>query len=390
MEDKKLLIVGIDPGVTIGHAVLDIEGSLIHLNSSKELDLRHLISKTINLGKIVLVGTDKTKVPHLVQKFATNFGADVLSPEEDLKVEEKRKMTSNFTFDDEHQGDALASALFAYKETKPLLDKIDFFAEENKKHNIKGKIKELVITKHISIKNAVDILEKKDEETKIIQEVIIDKKLSYKDFLKLYNKLKKYESEIKLIRIHNNNLKSRIAYLEKNQIKKEDPTNYNKNIKDFRESRIKFLENSLRSKVRNIEELESLIKKYNNIISNISNYNILKKLDTLGIKEFNFKNKILRIQRNDILLVENPNIVNSDIVDFLKNKIFVIVYRTQITKKIENNLPFVFINAKNLKIDENRYFGFVEKRQFEIEKNKINWVSKIVEDYKREKEQLVT
>ena len=389
MENKKLLIVGIDPGITTAYAVLDIEGNLIHLNSSKQLDLKEIIFQTINLGKVVLVGTDKAKVPHLIEAFATKIGANIVSPEQDLKVEEKRKMTSNFNLGDEHQGDALASALFAYKEKKPLLDKIDFFAEEHKKHSIKSRIKELVITKHISIKNAVDILEKKDEEAKIIQEVVIDKKLSYKDFLKLYNKLKKYESEIRLIRTQNNNLKSIIANLEKNQIKKEDPTNYNKNIKDFRESRIKFLENTIKSKEKNTEELRSSIKKYNNILSNISNYYILKKLDTLGMTEFNFKNKILNVQGNDILLVDNPNIVNSDIVDFLKNKIFIIVYKKQIIKKIENNLPFVFINAKNLKIDEDEYFGFAEKKQLEIEKNKVNWVRKIVADYKKEKEQLI-
>ena len=70
MDDKKLLIVGIDPGTTIGYAVLDIEGNLIHLNSSKQLDLSLLISETINFGKAVLVGTDKAKVPGLVEAFA--------------------------------------------------------------------------------------------------------------------------------------------------------------------------------------------------------------------------------------------------------------------------------------------------------------------------------
>ena len=47
MDDKRLLIVGIDPGITTAYAVLDIEGSLIHLKSSKQLDLNHLISEII-------------------------------------------------------------------------------------------------------------------------------------------------------------------------------------------------------------------------------------------------------------------------------------------------------------------------------------------------------
>jgi predicted RNase H-like nuclease (RuvC/YqgF family) len=128
MEERKLLIVGIDPGTTTAYAVLGIEGNLIHLDSSKQLDLKLLISETISHGKAVLVGTDKAKVPNLVESFATKLGARIVSPQEDLKVDEKREMVSNFNFGDEHQGDALASALFAYKETKALLDKINFFA----------------------------------------------------------------------------------------------------------------------------------------------------------------------------------------------------------------------------------------------------------------------
>lgn len=389
MEDKKLLIVGIDPGITTGYAVLGINGELIRLDSSKQLDLNKLISETVNLGKVVLVGTDKVKVPSLVNAFATKLGARIISPQEDLKVDEKRKMTISFNLKDWHQGDALASALFAYKTTKTLLDKIDFFVEKNKKHEIKNKIKELVITKKISIKSAVGIIEKKDEEPQIIERVITKRKLDENDFLILHNKLKRYETEIRLLRKYNNKLKIRINNLEKNTAKEYKSKNDDKKY-DFRDSKIRFLENKLKLKEEGLEKLKSLINKFNNIISNINNYCILKKLDTLGIREFNFKNKILNIQGNDALLVDNPNIFSNSTIDLLKNKVFIIVHNKPVSRKIENELPFIFINSKNLKIDEDKYFGFVEKRQFEAEKNKVNWVKKIVEDYRKEKEQLIS
>ena len=144
MEGKKLLIVGIDPGTTTAYAVLDIEGNLLHLASSKQLSLNQMISDTLKLGKVVLVGTDKGKIPHLAAAFGAKFGARIVNPEQDLKVDEKRKIVSSFDFDNEHQADALASALFAYRSEKSLLDKIDFFAEKNKKHGIKNRIKTLV------------------------------------------------------------------------------------------------------------------------------------------------------------------------------------------------------------------------------------------------------
>ncbi len=388
MENKKLLIAGIDPGTTTGYAVLDIEGNIIDLNSSKQLDLKKLISKTLDFGKVVLVGTDKAKVPGLVEAFATKLGARIISPQEDIKVHEKRKMTDNFNFRDEHQGDALASALFAYKEMKALLDKIDFFVEDAKKHGIKDRIKEIVITKKMSIKNAVSIIEERDEESQIIEKVIAEKKLSENDFLRLYDKLKKYEAEIKLIKAYNNNLRKIISNLEK-KAKLEEPKNNNKKFVDFRENRLRFLENKLKSKENDIEYLKLLIKKFNKIVSDISNFYILKKLDTLGINEFNFKNKVLNIQTNDILLVDNPNIASTGIINMLKNRVFAIVHKKQISKKIESGFPFLFISAENLKIDEYEYFAFVEKKHFEIEKGKVNWVKKIIDDYKREKEELI-
>lgn len=389
MNENKLLIVGIDPGVTTAYAVLDIEGNLIELKSSKQLDLKILISEAMKIGRVVLVGTDKFKVPGLVESFATKLGARIISPEYDLKVDEKRQMIQNFSFDDEHQGDALASALFAHKRTKMLLDKIDFFAEENGKYGIKNRVKELVITKEMSIKSAASMIEKKDEEPKIMEKAVVGRQLNKNDFIRLHNKLKRYEEEIKLMKRHNDNLNNELKKYRKipsDSSKLQSSKNNSKKLADFRESRIKSLENLLKLKEKDVEHMKSVVRRFNNILSNINNFYILKKLDTLGIKEFNFKNKILNIQGNDIFLVDNPNIVSNEVVDLLKNKVFIIVYKKPISEKVEGSLPFVFVNAKNLKIDEDRHFGFIEKRNFEMEKGKVDWVKKIVEDYKREKQ----
>lgn len=389
MESKKLLIAGIDPGITTAYAVLDIEGNLICLNSSKELDLNTIISKTTNLGKVVLVGTDKAKVPGLVSAFATKVGARIINPDEDLKVDEKRKMTSGMGFGDGHQSDALASALFAYKGTKQLLDKIDFFAERTKKLGIREKIKELVIANRISIKSAVGIIEKKGEEDKIIERVVEEKKLNENDFFRLYEKLKKYEKEVGIIRRYSNGLENRISNIEKSR-KAASEKKVQKGFADFREKRIRLLDNSMKIKEMEIEKLKSSVRSLNNVISRINDFYVLKKLGTLGASEFNFRNKMLNIKRNDILLVDDANVASEDVISFLKNNVFVIVHKKPISKKTEENLPFVFISANNLKIEENKHFGFIEKRDLDAEKGKSNWIKKIVEDYKKEKQELIS
>jgi len=388
MEEKKLLIVGIDPGTTIGFAVLDIEGNLLHLDSSKHLSLDSLISVTIGLGKAVLVGTDKSKVPNLVKTFATKLGAEAVCPGEDLKVDEKRKMTGSFETGDDHQSDALASALFAYKEIKPLLSKIDIFVRDNKKHGIKDRIKEIVITKKMSIKGALSMIEKKDEESTIMKKVVEDDILSQKDFLKLYVKLKKCQKELELVKSYNNNLKSRISFLEGNRAEKEIRRDSSK-VVDFREKRARFLEGILKSKDKEIGKLKFLLRGFNNILSRINDFYVLKKLDTLGIAEFNFKNRVLQIRKNDILLVDDPNAASLKVVGLLKEKVFIIVHNKPISKKLEMEVPFLFIDAANLRIEDDKYFGFVEKRHFEAEKDRAGWAMKMVEEYQNEKKQLI-
>ena len=300
MNDRKLLIVGIDPGITTAYAVLDIDLNLIGVRSSKQLDLNQLISNISGLGKVILVGTDKAKIPHLVEDFSAKFGANIANPKEDLGVEEKKSIAANFIVENEHQADALASALFAYKSIKSLLDKIDHFVEENKKQNIRNKIKELVILNKISIKSAVSLIENKDKEEQIIEKVVVEKKLNQSDFLSLYDKLKKYESEIKLMGKYNNDLKNRISNLLAERAKEPKPIN--KKPINFSEKTIRSLQNKIRIMEKEAFQYRASIKKFNELISNIKNFHTLKKLNNLGFKEFSFKNKILNIQPNDILL----------------------------------------------------------------------------------------
>ena len=146
----------------------------------------------------------------------------------------------------------------------------------------------------------------------------------------------------------------------------------------------------LKSKEKHVENLISLIMRFNKRMSRINHFLVLKKMDNLGLNEFNFKNKLIDIQRNDILLVHDPNIISQRVIKLLENNVFIIVHKKPITKNIQSELPFVFVSADKLSIDEDKYFGFVDKNQFEIEKNKLDWVNKVIHDYQREKEQLIS
>ena len=137
-----------------------INGNLLKIGSSKQLNLSKLISKTIEIGKPVLVGSDVSPASHIIEKFATKTGSKLIYPEQDLSHKEKNQLTKEFKTRNTHQRDALASAFFAYKNMKSLLDKTDRVLRKLDKESLADKVKETVIRKKISIKTALKLLEK--------------------------------------------------------------------------------------------------------------------------------------------------------------------------------------------------------------------------------------
>src|SRR3989344_4784645 len=115
MGEKRLLIVGVDPGTTVGYAAIDFEGNLVKVHSEKDFDMGTLISDVIKLGKPLIVASDKQYNPDFVEKFAIKLGARLIGPDYDLKVSEKRDAVREYETGNQHEMDSLASAVFALK-----------------------------------------------------------------------------------------------------------------------------------------------------------------------------------------------------------------------------------------------------------------------------------
>ena len=391
MEDKKLLIVGIDPGITTAYSILDFNGGLIRLESSKDLGINSLIYNVMKEGKVILVGTDKAKVPSLVYNLATKLGAKLIHPREDLKVSEKRLLVSRFKTKDEHQGDALAASLFAFNSVKNMTKRVDSFLNENKKSKIKNQVLELVLLNGLSLRNSIDIIENPErKEVKIIKESVKEKSLNRHDYIKLYNKLKGYEREILFLKKQNINLKNNIKNVENyygRLMKKTNKANFaeeTEKLIGYKEKRIQSFDKELKLKNDELSLLKENIKKLNYFLANINNFYLLKKLKNLGSLEFNQKNRLLNINEGNILLVEDPNIISQDVIEKLKDKVNIILYKKTISEKIRNRLKFTFINCKNLSVFETEHFAFIEKELIDNEIGKINLLNKVITDYRKE------
>lgn len=377
---KKLLIVGIDPGTTIGYSILDLEGNLIEIGSEKNLSFSSLISIIINQGIPVIFSCDVTPAPSFVQKLAIKTGAKLIRPRKNLSVKEKRDLTSPFKekVNNIHESDSLAAALFGFKEIKTLLRKIDV-ALKNKKELL-YQVREIVIKQEIPIKEVIDILEKPKEDTKILKKVIEKREFSQKDFFILYNKLKRADNDIRVLQKQNKNLIEELNKKPKIKI----PRQKTDEKLLFKEIIIQKLDKKLEEKEEDIKKLNKQIFELNSCFADLNSNYLLKKLDNLSYQHFNIRNKLFNIQEDDVLFVDDLTIHSKKTIEGLREMVKIIIYNKS-TKKILNELPFTFIDAKKLTIKQTDLFAFVSRFHLDKEISKQDILSKIVTEYRKSK-----
>lgn len=159
------LIVGIDPGLTAAVAIIDLSGNLLAVKSKKEFSRAEIIEFILKHGTPLLIATDRSKPPSMVEKIAANFNCRVFKPQQDLAIEDKLELTKNFEANNLHEKDALASALIAYKSYATQFSKIDFALSQLGFGEHGNAVKAMIMEgKAKNIAEAVDILKKRKEE----------------------------------------------------------------------------------------------------------------------------------------------------------------------------------------------------------------------------------
>ncbi|MFQ5647812.1 MAG: DUF460 domain-containing protein [Candidatus Aenigmatarchaeota archaeon] len=135
---EALLIVGIDPGTTTGVALLDLKGKLALLDSHKEFSRSDLVKIVSGFGTPVIITTDVSPPPRLIEKIAASFPARLLVPRHSLQKREKLELVrqylkerkpgrgpARYPWKNTHEKDALAAALFAWSQVRDLVARID-------------------------------------------------------------------------------------------------------------------------------------------------------------------------------------------------------------------------------------------------------------------------
>ena len=118
------VIVGIDPGTTTAVALTDLDGAVLDVWSSRTADTAAVIEWIIEHGRPVVVAADVEPMPETVEKIRRSFDAAGWNPERDLPVDKKLHRTREEAYDNDHERDAMAAALFAFDSHEDQFDRI--------------------------------------------------------------------------------------------------------------------------------------------------------------------------------------------------------------------------------------------------------------------------
>ncbi len=161
----KRLIVGIDPGLTVGLSILDLKGRIVKIASFREVSRGQIIREITRYGKPTIICCDVYPYPSYVEKIAATLSARIYAPKSVMTVAEKNVMSrtlalqQGITVKNAHQRDSFAAAYSGYKKYRSEFDKIDkrFFYDFNQ--SLRDEIKDMIV-KGSSISEAEQSIKK--------------------------------------------------------------------------------------------------------------------------------------------------------------------------------------------------------------------------------------
>lgn len=179
MNIQNEIVVGIDIGTTSAICILDKNLNVLFLKSKKEYKISEMIDDIIKFGKPLLISCDVAKVPKKIIKISKSLGVKVFHPKENVRESKKQKLTSNYSYNNWHERDAIFSAIVAMKflrkkllnkkvETKNLIEKND----SNKDKDNKELIKNYKSYNSIDVKRLVEKIKILKEENKKLKDLI--------------------------------------------------------------------------------------------------------------------------------------------------------------------------------------------------------------------------
>ncbi|XGI83707.1 DUF460 domain-containing protein [Halorutilales archaeon Cl-col2-1] len=158
---RDYVIVGMDPGTTTAVGVVGLDGEILNVVSTRTSDISEIIEWIVERGRPVVVAADVTPMPDTVEKVRRSFDAAGWKPDEDLRVNHKQRVTSEYSYDNDHERDAVAAALFAFDEYDERFERISRKVPPGLED---GEVIRRVVAYEESVETAIDVLTETEDE----------------------------------------------------------------------------------------------------------------------------------------------------------------------------------------------------------------------------------
>jgi predicted RNase H-like nuclease (RuvC/YqgF family) len=385
-KSMRYLIVGIDPGTTTAVAIIDLGGNLISVKSQKDWNFSDVVEFIKSHGKPVLIATDKKNPPEFVNKVKAAFNAVLYAPREDLSLDKKRELTSKYDFLNDHERDALASAIDALKNYESKFRNIEkrlpvgFDVERAKAEIIRG-----MTLKSLFEPQVVEKVERKDEKEVDFLDLLEKKDKKIKELKEENEMLRK---QIEELRAEIEKLRAKIVAMADEEKEKMRREIYAKNL----ESRIVELIAEIKKKDSEIARLKEKLE-------------ILKKMKLLEISGWREVKLVKKFSKEEL---EKAEIVEGDIVyiadasggskssaEFLcSKKIKAVITGSEmshVAREVFDSFGIPRIRKEEVDIIEGSEVAFVGHNFEEVYKSKleemrrkaVERIEKLFEDYKK-------
>ena len=149
------VLVGVDPGTTTAVAIVSLDGSVLDVLSTRTADTAAVIEWIVERGRPVVVAADVTPMPNTVEKIRRSFDAAGWIPGSDLPIDEKQHRTREEGYENDHERDALAAALFAFDDHE---DQFERIARKTPPRLDRGVVTARVVAGEESVETVVDDL----------------------------------------------------------------------------------------------------------------------------------------------------------------------------------------------------------------------------------------
>lgn len=286
---RKNLIVGVDPGTTIGIAMLDFDGNILTLRSTKMFSRSKIVRMVSQRGTAIIIATDVIPTPDFVQKLANTLKARLYAPSRILSVAEKQEIVQQYIKQkrikvaDSHQRDALASAIKAYSNFRGMFEKIKAHVKETGVNLSYDEVGVQVIRRNLPIKTVIAQMLPRIDKEKPTPAVPEKEKVTYEE------RLKRVTERMTLMRKKINGLTRLNEQLEEeNQQLKDQISKLNEQAKEKRSKESLELRKTREFTIRDSEiktlksEILQLGQRITELKTQLSNLRNMKILETRG------------------------------------------------------------------------------------------------------------